>query len=157
MVSDRLKDIIFKKLYKELSKVEIISYKDSVYFIDRDNKYWYFEYENEGKLWWRYDFFKSFFVLFSLESPDFDKIMSEWVEEVLNCKVNTTRCGYFNGDCQVEEVLNCKVTTTVVGWAYSQLKVEEVLNCKVNTTSCAYLEDIEGVEEVLAHKDDVTI
>jgi hypothetical protein len=180
MVSDRLKDIIFKKLYKELSKVEIISYKDSVYFIDRDNKYWYFEYENEGKLWWRYDFFKSFFVLFSLESPDFDKVMSEWVEEVLNCKVNTTlvinraralvveevlnckvnttRCGYFNGDCQVEEVLNCKVTTTVVGWAYSrQLKVEEVLNCKVNTTSCAYLEDIEGVEEVLAHKDDVTI
>jgi hypothetical protein len=85
MVSDRLKDIIFKKLYKELSKVEIISYKDSVYFIDRDNKYWYFEYENEGKLWWRYDFFKSFFVLFSLESLDFDKVMSVWVEEVLTC------------------------------------------------------------------------
>ena len=149
MVSDRLKDIIFKKLYKELSKVEIISYKDSVYFIDRDNKYWYFEYENEGKLWWRYDFFKSFFVLFSLESPDFDKVMSEWVEEVLNCNVTTTARLSIRSRWWVEEVLNCKVNTTVVGWAYSQLKVEEVLNCKVNTTSCAYLEDIEGVEEVL--------
>ena len=65
MVSDRLKDIIFKKLYKELSKVEIIPYKESVYFIDRDNKYWYFEYEKDGKLWYRYDFFKNFFVLFN--------------------------------------------------------------------------------------------
>ena len=63
VVSDRLKDIVFKKLYKELSKVEIIPYKDSVYFIDRDNKYWYFEYEKSNKLWWRYDFFINFFVL----------------------------------------------------------------------------------------------
>ena len=89
MVSERLKNIIFKQLYKELSKVEIIPYKDSVYFIDRENKYWYFEYEKSGKLWWRYDFFVNFFVIFSLELDDCKKVMGDWVEDVLNCVLNT--------------------------------------------------------------------
>jgi hypothetical protein len=135
MVSDRLKDIIFKKLYKELSKVEIIPYKESVYFIDRDNKYWYFEYEKDGKLWYRYDFFISFFVLFSLEWYEYDKVMGEWVEEVLNCRV-TTISSLFN--------------------LYSN-PVKEVLNCKVTTISAAREYVGKKVEEVLGHKDDVTI
>ena len=135
MVSDRLKDIIFKKLYKELSKVEIIPYKESVYFIDRDNKYWYFEYEKDGKLWYRYDFFISFFVLFSLEWYEYDKVMGEWVEEVLNCRV-TTISSLFN--------------------LYSN-PVKEVLNCKVTTISAAREYVGKRVEEVLGHKDDVTI
>ena len=135
MVSDRLKDIIFKKLYKELSKVEIIHYQGSVYFIDRDNKYWYFEYEKDGKLWYRYDFFISFFVLFSLEWYEYDKVMGEWVEEVLNCRV-TTISSLFN--------------------LYSN-PVKEVLNCKVTTISAAREYVGKKVEEVLGHKDDVTI
>ena len=135
MVSDRLKDIIFKKLYKELSKVEIIPYKESVYFIDRDNKYWYFEYEKDGKLWYRYDFFISFFVLFSLEWYEYEKVMGEWVEEVLNCRV-TTISSLFN--------------------LYSN-PVKEVLNCKVTTISAAREYVGKRVEEVLGHKDDVTI
>ena len=93
MVSERLKQIIFKQLYKELSNVEIIPYRDSIYFIDRDKKYWYFEYEKSGELWWRYDFFTSFFLLFSLEPNDYQKIMGDWVEEVLNCKVDSTNFG----------------------------------------------------------------
>ena len=135
MVSDRLKDIIFKKLYKELSKVEIIPYMGSIYFIDRDNKYWYFEYEKDGKLWYRYDFFISFFVLFSLEWYEYDKVMGEWVEEVLNCRV-TTISSLFN--------------------LYSN-PVEEVINCKVTTISAAREYVGKKVEEVLGHKDDVTI
>ena len=129
MVSDRLKDIIFKKLYKELSKVEIIPYKESVYFIDRDNKYWYFEYEiNSGKLWWRYDFFINFFVLFSLEPYDYEKVMREWVEEVLNCKVNTTQCDGVLNVTKVEEVLNHKVDVTMARITDRSTEVEEVLN-----------------------------
>lgn len=135
MVSDRLKNLIFKRLYKELSKVEIIPYQDSIYFIDRDNKYWYFEYEKDGKLWYRYDFFISFFVLFSLEWYEYDKVMGEWVEEVLNCRV-TTISSLFN--------------------LYSN-PVEEVINCKVTTISAAREYVGKKVEEVLGHKDDVTI
>lgn len=135
MVSDRLKNLIFKRLYKELSKVEIIPYRDSIYFIDRDNKYWYFDYEKDGKLWYRYDFFKNFFVLFSLEWYEYEKVMGEWVEEVLNCKVTTISSLFNLYSNQVEEVINCKVTK-IVGYHKTTDNV---------------------VEEVLAHKDDVTI
>ena len=149
MVSDRLKDIIFKKLYKELSKVEIIPYQDSVYFIDRDKKYWYFEYEKKGKLWWRYNFFLDFFVLFSLEPHEYEKVMGDWVEEVLNCKVITTVWFLPKFFRLVEEVLNCKVITTKYAVIKMPSGVEEVLNCKVITTKKFECLPIDSVEEVL--------
>lgn len=134
MVSDRLKNLIFKRLYKELSKVEIIPYQDSIYFIDRDNKYWYFEYEKDGKLWYRYDFFISFFVLFSLEWYEYDKVMGEWVEEVLNCRVTTISSLFNLYPNPVEEVINCKVTTISAAREYVGKKVEEVLGHKDDVT-----------------------
>ena len=149
MVSDRLKNIIFKKLYKELSKVEIIPYQNNIYFIDRNEKYWYFEYEKNGKLWWRYDFFSNLFLLFSLEREEYEQVMSEWVEEVLNCKVSTTQWGV---DCVkklVEEVLNCKVSTTSIVKLPLFGLVEEVLNCKVSTKRRGYYCSCRTVEEVL--------
>ena len=156
MVSERLKNIIFKQLYKELSKVEIIPYKDSVYFIDRENKYWYFEYEKSGKLWWRYDFFVNFFVIFSLELDDCKKVMGDWVEEVLNCRVNTTWIWCTSKTCPVEEVLNCKVNTTKLQLDWRTWKVEEVLNCKVNTTFPAGAMITLKVEEVINCKVNTT-
>ena len=149
MVSDRLKDIIFKKLYKELSKVEIIHYQGSVYFIDRDNKYWYFEYEKSNKLWWRYDFFINFFVLFSLGPDDYEKVMGEWVEEVLNCKVTTTDWIEDEGIRTVEEILNCKVITTSGSMAQPPKLVDDILNHKVDVTMARITDRSTEVEEVL--------
>ena len=45
MISERLKKVIFDKLYNDLFNVEIIPY-NNIWFIDRDNKYWYFERKN---------------------------------------------------------------------------------------------------------------
>ena len=90
MVSERLKQLIFKQLYTELGNVEIIPYKDSIWLIDREKEHWYFEFETSGRLWWRYYFFNSFFTIFSLEPKDFEPILASWVEEVLNHKVTTT-------------------------------------------------------------------
>ena len=67
----RLKKIIFNKLYEDLKHVEIINYKESVWFIDREKKYWYLECEKDGILWWKYDFFTNFFRLFSMERSEF--------------------------------------------------------------------------------------
>jgi hypothetical protein len=150
MVSDRLKNIIFKQLYKELSKAEIISYQDSVYFIDRDKKYWYFEYEiKSGKLWWRFDFFINFFVLFSLKPYDYEKVMGEWVEEILNCKVITTEMNWKESMLKVEEILNCKVITTGNNLIISPNEVEEILNCKVDVTMVRITDRSTEVTEVL--------
>lgn len=88
MVSGRLRGIINKKLCEDLSHVEIIEYKSEIWFIDREDKHWYFIYnKSNGNLGWRYSFFTPFFSLFSLSPDEFTFILSSWVEEVLNCKV----------------------------------------------------------------------
>ncbi len=148
-ISDKFKKFIFKKLYKDLSNVEIIPYKDSIWFIDRENEHWYFEYEKSGTLWWRYYFFEDFFKIFSLESNVYQSIISEWVEEVLNHKVETTQWSAIPGAFQVEEVLNCKVETTLPVSRFQIELVEEVLNCKVETTKRLHLVTRKRVEEVL--------
>ena len=98
MVSDKLKKFIFKRLYKELGNTEIIPYNGSIWFIDREEKYWYFDFENSGALYWRYGFFPNFFEMFSLECEDFEPILASWVEEVLNHKVSTTTNRHYGLD-----------------------------------------------------------
>ena len=59
-MNERLKKIIYNKLFEDLKDAEIIPYKNSIWFINRENKYWYFEYEKSRELWWKYDFFMNF-------------------------------------------------------------------------------------------------
>ena len=106
MISDKLKKIVFDELYRELGKAEIINYNGNIWFIDRQKKYWYFELQKDGRLWWRYSFFNDFFTFFSFDSTQFEPILKDWVEEVLNCKVNTTDGGVYYAPELVEEVLN---------------------------------------------------
>jgi len=156
MVTDKLKQLIFKQLYKELGNVEIIPYKDSVWFIDRENSYWYFQLSKEGCLYWRYSFFPSFFSIFSLEQSEFEPIISSWVEEVLNHKVSTTVFVPFADTRMVEEVLNHKVSETFEVDAAQKRKVKKVLDSKVSTTEGNIGSKGRLVEEVLNHKVDTT-
>ena len=152
VITDRLKQLIFKHLYKVLGNCEIIHYNNSIWFINRDNKYWYFELDKDGTLWWRYDFFNSFFLIFSIDSDDFCPILSSWVEEVLNHKVSTTQRSWGLFVCRVEEVLNHKVSTTNGNCNFTITRVEEVLNHKVSTTDSVVFYNNLVVEEVLNHK-----
>ena len=156
-MNDKLKKIIFDKLYQDLKNVEIIPYNDSIWFINRENTYWYFEYIKSGTLRWRYIFFNPFFHLFSLEKDDYQPIIAEWVEEVLNCKINTTSDGPGVGNAGVEEVLNCKINTTLHRYNRCQVQVEEALNCKVNTTIQSSSFFLPKVEEVLNYKVNTTV
>ena len=107
-IDDRLKKFIFKKLAKDLSHVEVIPYKGSIWFIDRDKKYWYLELKDDGTLWWRYDFFDRYFMAFSLEQYDYERIIKEWAEQILNRKVNTTSQNFSSSSALVELILNSK-------------------------------------------------
>jgi len=136
MVSDRLRDIIFKKLYNDLSHIEIIEYTDEIWFIDREEKFWYFIYNKSGgEMWWRHSFFTPLFSLFSLPHDDIIFILSSWVEDVLNCKVSTSTARLDNLKESVEEVLNCKVITSGSCKELLYNWVEEVLNCEVTTSN----------------------
>ena len=148
----RLKKIIFNKLYEDLKNVEIIPYKDSIWFIDREKKYWYLEYEKSGHLWWRYQFFTIFFLLFSLEQSEYERVIADWVEEVLNSRVNTTQIETYWQIPLVEEVLNSRVNTTFLLYVDNELTVEEVLNSRVNTTNWKGGMSSISVEEVLSSR-----
>ena len=129
MISDKVKNIIFKFLSDELKNSEIINYNGNIWFIDREKKYWYFELQKDGRLWWRYSFFNDFFFLFSLDSARFEPILKDWVEEVLNCKVNTTVGVSLNLSEMVEEVLNHTVTNMDGGEMIDEESyVDKVLN-----------------------------
>lgn len=125
----RIKKIIFSKLYEDLSQVEIIPCDNSLWFIDRENKCWFFEYNLLwGSLWWRLDFFRDFFNLFSMKIDEYEPYICEWVEQVLNCKVyepptKITRMLY-----GAKENLNYKVNSSLflVGTIPSQM--EEILS-----------------------------
>ena len=156
MVPDRLKKIIFRKLYDDLSHMEIISFRNSIWFIDREEKYWYFELQSDGTLWWRYQFFSDFFILFSLERDDYQSILARWVEEVLNSRVNKAYEAEHYEDSQVEEVLNSRVYTTLVARGGNGWKVEEVLNFRVRTTGHTLSEGFGRVEEALNSRVNTT-
>ena len=133
-INKRLKRIIFNKLYKDLSNAEIIYYDDSIWFIDRNEKYWYFEFEKNGKLWWRKLFFINFFTFFSMERSEFEPIISEWVEEVLNSKVVSTEIIRESIVPTVEEFFRLKIVSTGSPINVTNSVVEEVLNAKVVST-----------------------
>jgi hypothetical protein len=86
----RLKKRVFDRLYEVLKDVEIIDCGNSIWFVDRKKSYWYLQYEKSGKLYWMTDFFTDFFLLFSMEQDEYEQVIADWVEEVLNCKVDST-------------------------------------------------------------------
>jgi hypothetical protein len=172
-MNPRLKKIIFDKLNEDLSTVEIIVAENkSIWFIDRANKYWYFELEKSGKLWWRYEFFIDFFILFSLKTDEFQPLLSEWVEGVLNCRVSATLFGRLGIFSAVEGVLNCRVSATIGDHAIALNQVEGVLNQGIVTSvevglagsgvtegilRHGYRKGSRKVEEVLNHLEDTNI
>jgi hypothetical protein len=151
-MENRIKQIIFDKLYEDLKHVEIIPYEDSVWFINRENKYWYLRYRKSGSLWWRFNFFNDFFPVFSMGYNEYEWIIVEWVEEVLNCKVKTPYQLIDIGYIMVEEVLNCKVKTPNHTSIERRSMVEKVLNCKVTTSTGFHPDLTENVEMVLNSK-----
>ena len=131
-MNERLKQFIFKKLNQDLGHVEIIVDDNaSIWFIDRANKHWYLELKKSGHLWWRYSFFNNFFPLFGMEREEYEPVIAEWVEEVLNRKVVSTAEGRVWHCLGVEEVLNRKVVSTCLMEIGINLRVEEVLNKKL--------------------------
>lgn len=90
-MTDKLKQFIFNNLIKDLSNVEIIRHDESLWFINREKKYWYLELVKTGKLYWRYQFFTEFFDMYSIDRDVYEPIIKEFVELVLNNGITSSR------------------------------------------------------------------
>jgi len=149
---ERLKKIIFKKLDQDLGQAEIsVDDNNSIWFIDRGNKYWYLELKSAGVLWWRYSFFNDFFPLFGMERKEYEPVIAEWVEEVLKCNVSSF--GDYNvlNPNVMEEVLKRGVSSTLTNILMELRTVEEVLKHGVSSTNSKELLRFE-VEKILSLK-----
>ena len=144
-ISKKLKKLIFKYLLKDLYKVEIIYYRDSVWFIDRENRHWYFEYHKVDKhLWWRWSHFTTALTIFSMGAEQEQHLFGELVNMILTKKqkleakypnkVFKTVGSVMNFDDNDEVVTKNEIKTTDgYGWKPKPV-VDEVLNCEVETT-----------------------
>ena len=156
---EKFKQGFIKQIEKELNKCEIIYNPNTkgIWFVNREEKYWYLEYKIETNyLWWRYEFFKLLTDLFSMPSEVFIEVISKWVEDTLNCKVLTTNTGSSKIILEVEDTLNCKVLTTESAIVGAGLGVEETLNCEVLSTWLRWKRSNATVEETLNLKVDKT-
>jgi len=157
-MNERLKKIVFRKLYEDLSHVEIIQYGNSIWFIDRQKKYWYFEYSRIGLLWWRFEFFNTFFDIFGIERKEYELIMSEWMEEVLNKGVSETEPQRYHLLSHIETVLdnasraepNLIIKPKI--WFENQTRMEDLLKHKIGLTMEYGNANEDKVERVLNHK-----
>jgi hypothetical protein len=113
-VSEKLKKIIKNKLSKDLSHAEIIFDKKtkSIWLIDLENEYWYFELEKTGDLWWREEFFLRFFNLFSITRREFEPIIEKWVENLLNKNVISIEVENEFAPLKVQDLLNQKTRSS---------------------------------------------
>ncbi len=140
-LNSKIKKVISDYLLKDLMSVEIIYYKDSIWFIDRERRYWYFEYHKEDKhLWWRWSYFQSALKIFSLNGEEHQGIFGELVNMILNKKQN------------LETKYPDKVFKTVGSILNFKEEVEEVLNNQVKTTNFFDFTKIYEVEEVLKNE-----
>ncbi len=127
-VSPRIKEIIFNKLLNDMKGAELIKDNDDIWAIDPDEKYWYFQLEKDGTLWWRWDFFDNFFRLFSMERKEYEPLIEDMVEDILNRKVGTSVESHGSWLPAVEDILNRKVGTSYYLDITNFKKVEDILN-----------------------------
>ena len=149
MITEKFKQTIFDKLSEDLSHTELFLHKESIWFIDRKNKYWYLSFKSSGQLYWRWQFFVEFFELFSLERPEYEPLIKEWVEEALKGEITKTSFCQSNWNGRVEGVLKGGVTKTQIDILDYQDEVEEILKGGITTTSYKDLSKRYAVEEVL--------
>jgi hypothetical protein len=138
MISDRTKQFIFNNLIKDLSNVEMIRHDESLWFIDREKKYWYLELVKTGKLYWRYQFFTEFFEMYSIERSVYEPIIKEFVELVLNCGVTSTKTTMAVSSQMVSIVLKNNESPRLIAGSIPNTSMDLVLDNGITSTEVEF-------------------
>ena len=138
MISDRTKQFIFNNLIKDLSNVEMIRHDESLWFIDREKKYWYLELVKTGKLYWRYQFFTEFFDMYSIDREVYEPIIREFVELVLNCNVTSTKTTMAVSSQMVSRVLKNNESPRLIAGSIPNTSMDLVLDNGITSTEVEF-------------------
>ena len=125
---------------------EIINYKDSIWFIDRENQFWFFEFDTSSKhLWWRWSHFTSELKIFSLDEDgeNVREIFIELFSKIINRK-KFIESKYGVNLLTVSDVMNFSIE--------DKEKIEDKLKVGTGTREVPRV----GMDEVLNHKVETT-
>lgn len=85
----KLRKFIFNRLFDELSDKTYYPYGSEIWVLDFAENDWYFQYSNNGRLYYNRKFFDSFFRIFSLNQSKYQKLLKFWFENNTEHQVNS--------------------------------------------------------------------
>jgi hypothetical protein len=86
-ISDRFREIIFKKLNSDLSECVFFPSGRETWIVNTDDKYWYFLSNCDGEVHYNSEFFNRFFRLFSLKQEEYQDVLKQWFEFITSQKI----------------------------------------------------------------------
>ena len=126
---DKLRSALFAyfDFYTKNASIYFNPDTESIWMIFPEEKIWVFELENDGDLWYNYNFFDGVFKYLTLDVTENQYYITKWVEDTLKKGVRYTQNpGYKKPDC-VEDTLKNGVKDTVMRGSYLPVAVKDTL------------------------------
>lgn len=106
--SEKLKKLVFDKITCDLSNTTFHPHGQEIWIINFDTKEWFFEYHNDGQLWYNQKLFSVYLPLFSLTNSENQKFIKYWFETSLKLTVNKIARKNSNMDYYIDGIINDK-------------------------------------------------
>ncbi len=129
MIDDIVKQSIFNLIIDDMPNASILDLGQSIWIIDKEKRYWYFEYQVDTKnLWWRLDFFEPYLEPFGINHPRFSFIFGEFFNHYL--KVNDFKSKEISKLCEADFVSEFEIDDILSDDRHLEIKMKQIIDEK---------------------------
>lgn len=104
-ISEKIQKLVFNKLNRDLHNTIYHPHGQEIWIINFDTKEWFFEYHNDGQLWYNQKIFSVNLPLFSLTNSENQKFLKNWFEKTLDLTVNKISRKNSNMDYYIDGII----------------------------------------------------
>jgi hypothetical protein len=102
---EKIQKLVFNKINRDLHNTIYHPHGREIWIINFDTKEWFFEYQNNGQLWYNQKIFSVYLPLFSLTNSENQKMIKSWFENTLNLTVNKISRKNSNMDYYIDGII----------------------------------------------------